>query len=108
MKRGELYRVYKGAKYDPRDHRVFLIVGRQQAIESGFSSVICAPVYSNYTEFTTQVEIGVDEGLKHDSAVYCDELISVPKSVLTDYIGSLSPCKMEEVNAALRIALALN
>jgi mRNA interferase MazF len=45
--------------------------------------------------------------LKHDSAVYCDELISIPKSLLTDYAGSLSDAKMEEVNAALRIALVV-
>jgi len=54
----------------------------------------------------TQVEIGADEGLKHDSAVYCDDLMSVQKTKLTDYVGALSPSKMEEVNTALRIALA--
>ncbi|MDR3343492.1 MAG: type II toxin-antitoxin system PemK/MazF family toxin [Treponema sp.] len=48
----------------------------------------------------------MDEGLKHDSAVYCDDLISIHKSLLTDYVGSISPAKMEEVNTALRIALA--
>jgi mRNA interferase MazF len=46
--------------------------------------------------------------LKHDSAVYCDALISLPKSRLTDYVGALSPEKMAAVNAALRIALALD
>jgi len=49
----------------------------------------------------------MDEGLKHDSAVYCDELISIPKSMITNYIGYLSDSKMEEVNTALRIALAV-
>jgi len=68
--------------------------------------VICAPVYSRYDGFTTQIEVGVDEGLKHDSAIFCDDLISIRKSFLTDYIGSLSDIKMEEVNIALRIALA--
>jgi mRNA interferase MazF len=84
---------------------VFLVVSRQTLIDNTFSSVICAPVYSNYRGITTQVEIGVEEGMKHDSAVYCDELISIPKSLLTDYIGSMSASKMTEVNAALRIAL---
>ncbi|MDR1903459.1 MAG: type II toxin-antitoxin system PemK/MazF family toxin [Treponema sp.] len=105
MKRGDLYRVYRGSRYDPKDRRVFLVVGRQALIDSAFSSVICAPVYSKYGEIDTQVEIGVEEGMKHDSAVYCDELISIPKSLLTDYIGSMSAAKMTEVNAALRIAL---
>jgi mRNA interferase MazF len=86
--------------------RVFLVVSRQTLIDNTFSGVICAPVYSNYRGFTTQVEIGVEEGMKNDSAVYCDELISIPKALLTDYIGSMSSAKMTEVNAALRIARA--
>jgi mRNA interferase MazF len=108
VKRGDLYRVYRGSKNDPKKHRVFLVVSRQTLIEQIFSSVICAPVYSNYRGFPTQVEVGVDEGLKHDSAVFCDDLISIPKSLLTDFIGSLSSYKMQEVNAALRIALAVD
>ena len=107
MRRGELYRVYKGSKNDPKSHRVYLIVSRQPLIDYGFSTVICAPVYTNFRGFPTQVEIGINEGLKHDSAIFCDDLISIHKSLLTDYIGSLSTAKMEEVNTALRIALAV-
>ena len=106
MKRGDLYRVYKGSKNDPRKHRVFLIVSRQTLIDQSFSTVICAPVYTNYRGLQTQVEVGINDGLKHDSAIYCDELISIHKSLLTDYIGTLSDVKMEEVNTSLRIALA--
>ena len=107
MKRGDLYRVYRGSKYDPKEHRVFLIVSRQLLIDSHFSTVICAPVYSKYEGFPTQIEAGVNEGLKHDSAIYCDELLSIRKSILTDYVGTLSKAKMEEVNTALHVALAL-
>jgi mRNA interferase MazF len=107
MKRGELYRVYRGSKYDPKDYRVFLVVSRQLLIDSKFSTVICAPVYSKYDGFSTQVEVGAEEGLKHDSAVYCDELVSIPKSMLTDYTGAVSGAKMELVNAAIRTALAV-
>jgi mRNA interferase MazF len=106
VKRGDLYRVYKGSKNDPKKHRVFLVVSRQTLIDQNFSTVICAPVYTHYRGFPTQVEIGTDEGMKHDSAVFCDELVSLPKSILTDYIGNLTDSKMEAVNAALRIALA--
>ena len=107
MKRGELYRVYKGAKNDPKKHRVFLVVSRQTLIDQSFSSVICAPVYTKYGGIPTQVEVGTDEGLKHDSAIFCDDLVSIHKSMLTDYLGALSNAKMEDVNTALRIALAV-
>jgi mRNA interferase MazF len=107
MKRGGLYRVNRGSPYDPKKQRVFLVVSRQAVIDSAFSTVICAPVYSRYGGLPTQIEADSDEGLKHDSAVYCDELVSLHKSMLTDYIGALSDAKMQLVNAALCIALAI-
>jgi len=112
MKRGELAnrrfdRVYKGNKNDQKDYRVYLIVSRQVLIDSQFPSVICAPVRTNYGGLPTQVEIDVDEGLKHASAIYCDDLISIPKPLLTNYVGALSDTKMDEVNTVLRIALAV-
>ena len=107
MKRGDFFRVYRGSKNDPKEHRVYLIVSRQLLIDSQFSTVVCAPVYSKYDGFPTQVEVGVEEGLKHDSAIYCDELISIRKSMLTDYVGGLSQVKMKAVNKALGIALAI-
>ena len=107
MKRGDLYRVYRGSKHDPKKQRVYLVVSRQGAIGASFSTVICAPVHSMYGGLPTQIEAGVDEGLKHDSSVYCDALVSIPKSMLTNYIGTLPNDKMEAVNAALRIALVV-
>ena len=107
MRRGDLYRIHFKTKNDPKEYRVFLIVSRQLLINSNFSTVICAPIYSKYDGYPTQIEVGIDDGLKYDSAIYCDDLISLHKSLLTDYIGHLSDSKMEEVNAALRIALAV-
>jgi len=107
MRRGELYRVYKGTSHDPKRFRVFVIVSRQVLIDSKFSTVICAPVYSSYDGLSTQVKVGVEEGLKHDSSIHCDALVSIPKSLLTHYVGSLPPEKIEQLNDALRIALEL-
>lgn len=107
MKRGELYRVYKGSRRDPRKSRVFAVVSRQLLIDSKFSTVICAPVYSARHGLSTQVEVGVDEGLKRDSSIHTDELMSLPKAALTDFVGSLSPEKIDRLNRALRIALEL-
>jgi mRNA interferase MazF len=82
-------------------------VGRQAVIESRFSSIICAPVYSAHHGLSSQVPVGVDDGLKHESAIHCDELVSLSKAMLTDYIGALSPEKMAELNRALAVALDL-
>jgi mRNA interferase MazF len=107
MKRGEFYLVRKPGPRDPRRQRVFIVVSRQALIESRFTSAICAPVYSQHDELSTQVRVGPDEGLKKDSSVHCDELVSLPKSVLTHYVGSLKRTRVKELDRALAIALGL-
>ena len=105
MKRGELYRVLNPSPRDPKKSRVFVVVSRQVLFDSRFSTVICAPVFSVHHGLSTQVRVGVDEGLKHESCIHCDELVSLPKTALTNYVGSLSPKKIQELNDALRVAL---
>jgi mRNA-degrading endonuclease toxin of MazEF toxin-antitoxin module len=39
--------------------------------------------------------------------VHCDELVSLPKSALTNYIGMLAYQKFAELNSALQVALGL-
>ena len=107
MKRAELYRVYKGSRADPKKSRVFVVVGRQVVIDSSFSTVICAPIYSSFDGLSTQVPVGVAEGLKRDSSVHCDELVSIPKSALTDFVGRLSQTKVLELDLALEVSLGL-
>jgi mRNA interferase MazF len=107
LKRAELYRVYKGNRNDPRRSRVFVIVSRQLLIDSQFSSVTCAPIYTAYDGLSTQVAVGVEVGLKHASSIHCDELVSIPKSALSDFVGHLSPAKVWELDKALSIALGL-
>jgi mRNA interferase MazF len=92
---------------DPKKFRVFVIVSRQVVIESRFSTVICAPIYSAYDGLSTQVLVGVDEGLKHESSIHCDELVSLPKSALTNFVGTLSGQKIQALNQALALALDL-
>ena len=106
MKRGELYRVAHPS-HDPKKFRVFVIVSRQALLDSRFSTAICAPIYTTHNGLASQVAVGPDEGLKHDSSIHCDELVSLPKSVLTNFIGTLPPSKIEELNRALRVALDL-
>ena len=107
MKRGDLYRVAHPTAADPKRFRVFMVVSRQAAIDSRFSTVICAPVYSVYDGLASQVPVGTEEGLKHDSSIHCDELVSLSKSALTFYVGTLSPSKIEALDQALLVALDL-
>jgi len=106
MRRGELYRVRK-PRGDTKESRVFVVVSRQALLKTGFSTVICAPVYSHGEDLTTQVAVGAAEGLKHASWIMCDNLTSLRRSDLTNYVGSLSPARIQELNRALRSALDL-
>ena len=107
MLRGDLYLVPKPNALDPKRQRAYVVVGRQWAINSSLPSVICAPVYTKRHGLATQVNVGVEEGLKHDSAICCDELMSLPKFVLTRYLGRLGLQKMRELDTALAAALEL-
>jgi mRNA interferase MazF len=107
MKRGDLYRIPQPPGQDPKKFRVFVVVSRDALISSRFSTVVCAPIYSVHDGLATQVLIGFDEGLKHESSIHCDALMSLPKTMLTHYVGSLPPEKIDELNVALQIALDL-
>lgn len=106
MRRGEIYRVHR-PNDDPKLFRSFVVVSRQTLIDSRFPSVICAPVMSRGHGFSTQISVGIDEGLKHESWILCDNLVSLRKEQLTRFVGSLPPSKIPELDRALKMALAL-
>lgn len=83
------------------------MVSRQTLIDSKFSTVVCAPVYGRRDGLATQVDVGQEEGLKHESSVHCDAIVSLPKTLLTDYVASLKPARLRLLDQALRVALAL-
>ena len=107
MKRGDLFRVVGPPAGDPRKYRIFVVVSRSTLIASRFSTVICAPVYTVHDGLSTQVPVDIEDGVVHPSSIHCDALVSLPKSALTHYLGTLSPEKQEVLNDALRIALDL-
>ena len=107
MKRGDLFRVRRPGGGDPKASRVFVVVSRQALIDSRFSTVVCAPVYTRRDRLATQVNLGPDDGLKHASSIHCDALVSLSKPLLTDYVATLKPAQVRALDQSLRVALAL-
>jgi mRNA interferase MazF len=116
MRRGEIYRVHHpggdptsndGPGNDPRRYRSFVVVSRQVLVDSRFPTVVCAPILTRGHGFSTQVSVGIDEGLKHESWILCDNLVSLRKVQLTRFVGSLARSKVEALDRALKMALAL-
>jgi mRNA interferase MazF len=62
-------------------------------------------VFSRGEGLSTQIAVGTDEGLKHPSWIMCDNLVSLRKSELTQFVGSMSKIRLSELDRALRIAL---
>ncbi|MFP4485164.1 MAG: type II toxin-antitoxin system PemK/MazF family toxin [Spirochaetaceae bacterium] len=75
----------------PKRQRAFVVVSRQVLIDSSYVTVVCAPIYSTNTGLASQVSVGPDEGLKHESAVHCDGLVSIRKRELAKRLPRGSP-----------------
>lgn len=104
LERGQLYRVRRQGS-EPRQSRVYMVVSRDEFLSVPYSSAICAPVYSSASRSEAQLAVGVEEGLKHPSYARCDELMSIQRSMLTDYVGSLAGHRFPELGRALALAL---
>ena len=80
-------------------------------IESGptrCSTLVCLRAgFFPHDELCTQVKLGPKHGLKHESSIHCDELVSVPKEILSYYVGRLDSTSMQRLDHALAIALHL-
>ena len=105
MKRGDMYLLRQPEGGDPRKQRVMTVVSRQILADSRFPTVVCAPVFTRGHGLETEVSVGPEDGLKHPSWIASDGLVSIPKSRLTNYVGSLSPERLSRLSHALRIAL---
>lgn len=107
VNRGELYLVSPPPGNDPKRARAVVVVSRQTLCDSRADKVICAPVNTHADGRSTEVPVGIGEGLKHDSVINCDQLILVPKAALTHFLGTLPPKRLSALRDALRIAVGV-
>jgi mRNA interferase MazF len=108
LRRGGIYRVRHPQHGDPKKSRCFAVVSRQDLLDSKANRVLCAPINTSGVGLSTEVQVGVDEGLKHDSVINCDQITRLEKSMLTDYIGALSLAKLKQLRTALVVAFDLD
>ena len=87
----------------PDKRRPVLVLTRPEVIGL-LRTVTVAPITSTIHGAPSEVVIGVDEGLKRDSAINLDHVQTVDKARLHRYVGSLSAAQMTDVCAALAIA----
>lgn len=100
MNRGEIWLYTFGS---PDKRRPVLVLSRQKAI-SLLRTVLVAPITSTAHGAPSEVQVGIDEGLKHVSVVNLDQVQTVDQSKLHHFVGTVGPEKMSAVCRALRIA----
>jgi mRNA interferase MazF len=70
-------------------------------------SIVCALVTSSIHGHVAEVQLNAEEGLDHQSAASCDNLLTVRTDILRRRRGVLGPVRLAQLDAALRIALGL-
>lgn len=101
-RRGEIWHY----RFAPPDKQRAVVVLTRQRVLPLLRTAMVAPVTSTIRGVPSEVIVGVDEGLKHDSAINLDHVQTVEQRLLRRYVGSLSEEKMGRVCRALAIATA--
>jgi mRNA interferase MazF len=100
VNRGEIWLYTFGS---PDKRRPVLVLSRQIAIHL-LRTVLVAPITSTIHGAPSEVQVGTEEGLKHDSAINLDQVQTVDQAKLHHFVGTVGPGKMAAVCRALLIA----
>jgi mRNA-degrading endonuclease toxin of MazEF toxin-antitoxin module len=108
VNRGEVYRTADRAPERGGKPGYYVVVSRTFIAENDdVETVVCAPVYGRRLGISTEVTVGLEEGVRRPSVIRCDFLALVFKRRLSSLVGSLGPAKLGELDGALAIALGL-
>ena len=87
--------------------RPAVIVTRQVAIPF-LANLTVASITTRIRGLPTEVELDRSQGLNNDSVVNCDNLFTVPKTLIGHVRGELGPEQMYQLDSALAVALGLD
>lgn len=103
MRRGD---IYWAELPSPWGHRPIAIISRDQAVTLR-SAISVATVTSRIRDLDSEVFLNEEDGMEKTCVINCDNLITIPKSRLRNYITHLRPEKYIALDNALRFALDL-
>lgn len=90
--------------------RPFLIISNN--IGNKYSPTVIGVIITSVDKskyIPTIVNIGKNYGLTEESCVHCEQIFTINKSQLEDYVGIISDSAVEnEINNALKISLGVN
>jgi mRNA interferase MazF len=112
MRRGEIWWASLGEPHGsaPGFRRPVLVVQSNDFNESAIRTSICAAITSNMRLADAPGNVRVTRrvsGLPHDSVINVSQLITLDKQILTENVGRLPAQSMREVEAGIKLVLAL-
>ena len=99
MKRGEVWWL----EHPEAGRRPACVLTREAAI-AVLDAVLVAPATRTSRGIPSEVVLGRDDGMPADCALSFDNLVTVPKALLTERITALAPERLHELCAALDVA----
>ena len=100
MNRGEIWLAQVGKKRRP-----VLVLTRDEVLDVR-ALVTVAEITTSMRGLAAEVRIDHEHaGLRHESAVNCDGLHTVPQTMLTEFVGAIETATMSEVCSAIGYAL---
>lgn len=87
--------------------RPVLILTRE-LVRPHLSRVTVAPITTTARGLSTEVQVGPPNGLDQASVISCDNIVTVPKSLLGREIGYLLPAQEDALTAAIHAAFDLD
>ncbi len=103
MKRGEVWWVAFPA---PVGQRPAVLVSRNQAYRLR-SAVTVVPLSRTIRDIPVEVPLGPADGVPHKSVANADTITTVPKTLLIEYLATLSILKVQALDEAIKFALDL-
>ncbi len=87
--------------------RPVLILTRD-LVRPHLARVTVAPITTTIRGLSTEVPLGPANGLDHECVVSCDNIVTVPTTVLGRQLGYLLPAQEAALAAAIRAAFDLD
>jgi mRNA interferase MazF len=89
------------------DKRRPVLVLTRELMVGRMSTVTVAPITSTVHGIATEVSVGPRNGLDTDSAIKCDQIVSIPIDQLHEQCGWLLDAQEIELHEAIRAAFDL-
>ena len=91
----------------PDKLRPVVLVSREEAY-SRRRYIVVAAVTTKVRQIPAEVPLGATEGLPRESVANCDDLRTIPRSILVERMGAVTGERLRALDTALRFSLGLD